>query len=128
MGFIRKALFIATGGLSGLVFKDNSKKKRVVKAAQKQRPKKPTKVTRPTARGAGRAKPQAARRARPQAARRAKPKAARRTPIAQTAGAVNGTAKELERLADLHGRGALTGEEFAAAKAKTLGTSMTSRE
>jgi hypothetical protein len=104
MGFIRKALFVATGGLSGLVFKDNSKKKQTAKAAEKQvRPKKQTKVTRPT----------------PKAARRPKPQAARTSTVV-------GTAKELERLADLHGRGALTGEEFAAAKAKILGTSLTS--
>ncbi len=41
--------------------------------------------------------------------------------VAQTAGAGNGTANELERLANLHVRGALTGDEFAAAKAKILG-------
>jgi hypothetical protein len=112
MGFIRKALLVATGGLSGLVFKDNSKMKRTAKAAEKQvRPKKQTKITRP--------KPQAARRPKPQAARRSKPQAARTS-------TVNGTANQLERLADLHGRGALSGEEFAAAKAKILGTSLAS--
>ena len=104
MGFMRKALLIATGGLSGLVFKDNSKMKRTATAAEKQvRPKKQTKITRP--------KPQAARRPKPQAARTS---------------TVNGTAKELERLADLQGRGALTDEEFAAAKAKILGTGLAS--
>jgi len=112
MGFMRKALLIATGGLSGLVFKDNSKMKRTATAAEKQvRPKKQTKITRP--------KPQAARRPKPQAARRPKRQAARTS-------TVNGTAKELERLADLQGRGALTDEEFAAAKAKILGTGLAS--
>ena len=42
---------------------------------------------------------------------------------AQTARAGSGTASELERLANLHGRGALTADEFAAAKAKILGIS-----
>jgi len=37
-------------------------------------------------------------------------------------GAGNGTSDELERISDLHVRGALTDEEFAAAKAKILGT------
>jgi hypothetical protein len=32
---MRKALFVATGGLSGLVFKDDSKKERTAKAAAK---------------------------------------------------------------------------------------------
>jgi hypothetical protein len=121
MGFTRKALFIATLGLSGLVLKDNSKKKPAAKATntakaakKKVRPKRQTKVTRPTTRAARRRKPQA---------RRPAPQAARTSTVAQTGGAGNGTAHELERLADLHARGALTDEEFAAAKAKILGTS-----
>ena len=110
MGFMRKALFVATAGLSGRVFKDNSKKERTAKAdAQRVRPRKQTKVTRP----------------KPQAARRAKPQAARRSTVAPIVGSGNGTTNELERLADLHVRGALTDEEFAAAKAKILGTSLT---
>ena len=110
MGFMRKALFVATLGLSGRVFKDNSKKERTAKAdAQRVRPRKQTKVTRP----------------KPQAARRAKPQAARRSTVAPIVGSGNGTTNELERLADLHVRGALTDEEFAAAKAKILGTSLT---
>ena len=129
MGFTRKALFIATLGLSGLVFKDNSKKKPATKATnrakaakKKVRPKRETKVARPTTRAARRPTPQAARRRKPQA-RRPAPQAASTSTVAQTGGAGSGTAYELERLADLHGRGALTGEEFAAAKAKILGTS-----
>jgi hypothetical protein len=94
MGFMRKALFVATFGVSGLVLKDNSKKTRTAKAPAKQARPKQTKTTRP----------------RPRTTRRATPRAA-------------GTTHELERLADLHGSDALTDEEFAAAKAKILGTS-----
>ena len=102
MGLMRKALFVATGGLSGLVFKDNSKKEPTVKAAGKQvRPRKRTKATRP------------------------KPQATRTSTVARTVGSGNGTTDELERLVRLHGRGALTDGEFAAAKAKILGTSLT---
>jgi hypothetical protein len=97
MGFIRKALFIATGGLSGLVFKDDSKSERTEKAAQVQvRARKQTKGKRSTTRT------------------RSSAATSRR-----------GTTAELERLADLRGRGALTDQEFAAAKAKILGTSLT---
>lgn len=110
MGFIRKALFVATAGLSGRVFKDNSKKERTAKAdAKRVRPRKQTKITRP----------------KPQAARRPKPQAARTSTVAPIVGSGNGTTNEVERLADLHERGALTDEEFAAAKAKILGTSLT---
>jgi hypothetical protein len=113
MGFMRKALFVATLGLSGRVFKDNSKKARTAKAdAQRVRPRKQTKVTRP----------------KPQAARRPKPQAARTSTVAPIVGSDNGATNELERLADLHVRSALTDEEFAAAKAKILGTSLTPHE
>ena len=141
MGLMRKALFVATGGLSGLVFKDKSKKERTVKAAGKQvRPRKRTKATRPKPRAArtsmvARPKPRAARtsmvaRPKPRAARtsmvaRPKPRAARTSTVARTVGSGNGTTNELERLVRLHGRGALTDGEFAAAKAKILGTSLT---
>jgi hypothetical protein len=134
---MRKALFVATAGLSGRVFKDNSKKERTAKAdAQRVRPRKQTNVTRPKPQAARRPKPQAARRPKPQAARRPKPQAARRpkpqaartSTVAPIIGSGNGTTNELERLADLHVRGALTDEEFAAAKAKILGTSLTPHE
>jgi Short C-terminal domain len=36
MGFMRKALFLGTGGASGMVIKANSKKERTAKAAEKQ--------------------------------------------------------------------------------------------
>jgi Short C-terminal domain len=123
-GFIRKALFVATAGLSGRVFKDNSKKQRTAKAdAKRVRPLKETKVKRPKPQAAPR-KPQAARRPKPQAAPR-KPQAARASTVAPIVGSGNGTTNELERLADLYGRGALTDEEFAAAKARILETSPT---
>jgi hypothetical protein len=110
MGLIRKVLFVATVGLSGRVFKDNSRKERAATAdAKRVRPRKQTKVTRP----------------KPQAARRPKPRAARTSTVAQTVASGDGTTNELERLADLHVRGALSDEEFAAAKAKILGTSVT---
>ena len=130
MGFMRKALFVATGGLSGLVFKDNSNKERTAKANEKQvRLQKQTKVTRRKVKAAPRPRTQAARRQTQaggtQAARRPKPQPARPSTVAPIVGAGNGTTIELERLADLHGRGALTNEEFAAAKAKILGTSLT---
>jgi Short C-terminal domain len=108
MALIRKALFVATIGLSGRVFKDSSKKELTAKAdAKRVRPRKQTKTTRP----------------KPQAARRPKPQAARTSTIAPIDGSANGTTNELERLADLHGRGSLTDAEFATAKAKILGTS-----
>jgi putative oligomerization/nucleic acid binding protein len=137
MGFIRKALFVATLGLSGRVLKDDSKKERTAKAdAQRVRPRKQTKVTRPKQtkvtrpkpQAARREKPQATRRAKPQAARRAKPEVARTSTLAPIVASGNGTSNELERIADLHVRGALTDEEFAAAKAKILGTSLTPHE
>jgi len=140
MGFTRKALFIATFGLSGLVFKDNSKKDRPAHAAKRRvRTKGQTKVTalkppaarrrepqaarRPRTQGAQRPKPPAARRPKTQAARRPKTQAQRASTVSRAAG--SGTASELERITELHGRGALTGEEFAAAKAKILGTNPT---
>jgi hypothetical protein len=112
MGFIRKALYVATLGLSGLVFKEDSKEKakkeRAVKAAEKQvRPRKQTK------RAAG---------GQTKRARRATPRAARTATAAQRTGSGNGAINELESLAGLHRSGALTDEEFAAAKAKMLGT------
>jgi len=146
MGFTRKALFVATFGLSGLVFKDNPKNEPPAKAAKRQvRSKRQTNVTalkppaarrrepqavrqpkaaqRPKAQAAGRPKPPAALRAKTPSARRPKTQTQRASTLAQTASAGNGTANELERIAELHRHGALTAEEFAAAKAKILGTS-----
>src|SRR5437879_9063200 len=108
MGFIRKALYIATFGLSGLVFKETPSPERADKPAGKQ--------TRPQAQAkAPRAKSQAARKRKAQATRASKAPQER---------SGNGTIRELERLADLHRRGELSDDEFAAGKSKLLGTSL----
>jgi len=90
---MRKALFIATWGLSGLVLKDDSKQQHIAKATDKRtRPKKQTKVTasrktarRPTSGAARRPISQSARRPTSQSARRPTTQAARR-PMAQETG------------------------------------------
>lgn len=47
MGFLRKGLFVASGGLSGAAgIKANSKKERTAKAAEAQLRQRKTKVTR----------------------------------------------------------------------------------
>ena len=94
MGFMRKALFLGTGGLSGVAgVKANSKKDRTAKAAEKQL----------------RLQKQA---------RRAGQRPVRTATSTRAAG---GPAAELERLAKLHASGALTAQEFAVAKARVLG-------
>jgi hypothetical protein len=112
MGFIRKALYIATFGLSGLVFKETPSPERTEKPASKQ------------ARSATQAKATQAKatRAKSQAARKRKAKATRASKAPQPARSSNGTLQELERLADLHRRGSLSDDEFAAAKSELLGT------
>ena len=110
MGFIRKALYIATFGLSGLVFKETPSPERAQKPAEKQM------------RSQTRAK---APRAKSQAVRKRKARATRASKAPQAARSANGTINELERLADLHRRGVLGDDEFAAAKSKLLGTSLT---
>jgi hypothetical protein len=111
MGVVRKALFIATFGLSGFVLKDNSKKQRAAQpAAKRARP----------------AQAKAARTQKAQSARRSKPKSARTG--ARAKASANGTAGELEMLAKLHNERALTDVEFAAGKAKILGISQPPRE
>jgi hypothetical protein len=99
MGFMRKALFVGTGGLSGMAgVRANSKKERTAKAAEKQvRLQKQTRVARPTR---------------------------TTSTVARTVRSGDHTASELERLAALHGRGALTDAEFSAAKGKLLGTQL----
>jgi putative oligomerization/nucleic acid binding protein len=107
IGLMRKALFVMTGGLSGLVFKDDSKKQRMANAAQKRaRPGREPKATRP----------------KPRPARRPKQRAARTSPAAKTMASGNGTTNALERIAKMHRQGVLTDEEFAAAKERILGT------
>lgn len=121
---MRKALFIATWGLSGLVLKDNSKQEHIAKATERQaRPKKQTKIARPRQRTARRPTAQAARRTKPAA-----PRMAGTSAVAKEVGSGRGTTNELERLAILHGRGALTSEEFSIAKAKILATGPASHE
>ena len=108
MGFIRKALYIATFGLSGLVFKETTSPQRTQKPAAKQK----------------RSQPQArATRAKSQAARKRKAQTTRASKAPRAAPSGNGTLPELERLVDLHRRGAISDGEFAAAKSKLLGTS-----
>jgi Short C-terminal domain len=51
-----------------------------------------------------------------------KPRSVRAKTAAKQARPANGTTSELERLAKLHAGGALSSEEFAAAKARILGT------
>ncbi len=153
MGVIRKALSVATLGLSGRVFKDDTKKKRTAKANAHQvraRKRQQTKATPAKPRATRRrkapatraklqapqrakaqataGKPQATRRAKPQATRRAKPQATHTSTVAPIVGAGSGTSDELGRIADLHLRGALTDEEFAAAKAKILGMQLSASE
>ena len=109
MGFIRKALYIATFGLSGLVFKETTSPERTEKpAAKKMRSQTRAKATR----------------AKSQAARKRKAQATRASKAPQAARSSNGTIHELERLAGLHRRGALGDDEFAAAKSKLLGTTL----
>jgi putative oligomerization/nucleic acid binding protein len=109
MGLIRKALYIATFGLSGLVFKETPSPERTEKPAPKQM----------RSRTQAKATP-----AKSQAARKRKAQATRASTAPQAARSGNGTIRELERLADLHRRGGLSDDEFAAAKSKLLGTSL----
>ncbi len=136
MGLIRKALSIATVGLSDRLFEDDSKRGRTAKSkATRGRTQKQRKVTRskPRARPKPKARPKAAPRRKPRARPEpvsAEPQALRTSAPAASSALAPGesTINELERLADLHSRGALTSEEFAVAKAKILGTSPTPRE
>lgn len=118
MGIIRRALLISTGGLAGLVLPEASPPR------ARARPSKPQR-----ARKAAAAKPRASAQPKPQTASRttktkAKPKRQATRPVPSMAASVRdeGTAYELERVATLHRDGALTVIEFAAAKAKILGT------
>ncbi len=137
MGFIRKALSVGTAGLSDRIFEDDSKKGRAAKTeAKRGRTQKQKKVTRAKPqtqrrsqarrKSQARPKPQARPKRQPQA--RPVPHAVRTSAAPATVAAGDGTINELERLADLRARGALTNEEFTVAKAKILGTSLTARE
>jgi hypothetical protein len=106
IGLIRKALFIATFGLSGLVFKEPAKKERTAKAGEKP--------------AAAKKQPKA-KAAKARSSQRRKARTARTSATAKTVASSNGATTELERLAKLHRQGALSDEEFAAAKIKILG-------
>lgn len=93
---MRKALFLSTGGLSGVAVRANSKKERTAKAAEKQ--------------------------VRLQRQPRAQPVPAS-SPWSASSVLDTATlriAGELGRVATLHKEGALTDDEFATAKAKIL--------
>jgi len=161
MGLMRKAMFIGSLGMSGLVFKDDSKKEPAGKHSAEMNGAGKIKVSAATKAAGGKSaarKKTSAKRAKPQttahantqttarantqtterAKTQAKAKAstgkAKRQPqaaraadppqrAANAAPPSSGTASELERLAYLHRGGALTNQEFAAAKAKILATS-----
>lgn len=115
MGFMRKALFVSTGGLSGVAgVKANSKKERTAKAAEKQ-----LRIQKQQLRAAKIA-------ARSQTSSHQQPQPTRVTSAVSTSqnpAATNPSlATELERLAALHETGALSNEEFAAAKGRLLGS------
>lgn len=119
MGFMRKALFVSTGGLSGVAgVKANSKKERTAKAAEKQ-----LRLQRQQLRAA-----ESAARAQKSAARtlsRQQPEPVDATSAPSTpqhpSTANPSLAAELEKITVLHRDGALSDEEFAAAKARLLG-------
>lgn len=92
MGFTRKALFLATGGLSGLAIKANSAKERTARAAEKQ-----VRLQRQLLKANHGTSPV--------------PQSPRTSDIAS----------EIIALADLHKRGTLTDGEFAAARDRILG-------
>lgn len=147
MGFMRKALFLGTGGLSGAAgIKANSKKERTAKAAEKQlRLQKQMLKAQQAATGQTTVRQTAAQPAAaplynvrcpscsemvrlPAGERLRCPKCKARMwvrPTVNQSAAIRqvpakDTTTELERLATLHTSGALTDEEFAAAKAKVL--------
>ena len=141
MGLLRKALVVSTGGLAGLVLKESSPARgtaksaprparargsRSVKQGAKATRQSTAKAARPAAaKAAAKARRPAAAKAAPRPAAKVEPAPAATAPVTareRAPAAGSGTIGELERLADLHGRGALTGAEFAAAKAKILGT------
>jgi hypothetical protein len=127
---MRKALFVSTGGMSRVVgVRTNSKKERIAKALEKQnrmmmRPARTTSqqaaplhtVTCPSCSatvhlpfGDNQRCPSCQ-----------KPIRVFPTPLNSPAPTANDSVGDLERLAKLHASGALTNEEFAAAKAKIL--------
>jgi len=122
MALIHKALFIATGGLSGWFFKEDPKEESKAKAAPaRARAAKPANAARPKARATQQAKPKVTATAKSATKTKTTAKAkAKRARAKATAKA--STARELKGLVKLHEQGALSAEEFAAAKAKVIGT------
>ena len=125
MGFLRKAAFVSTGGMSGLVIKANSKKERTAKAMEKQ-----VKLQKQAVRAQQRVAHQQSVAARQQAhaVQDTRTLPATPTPVSLVGGSsaqvTPGTepfiADELRKLADLQQSGVLTEEEFEAQKAKLL--------
>lgn len=101
MGFLRKTVRVATrvttGGLTGGPINAYSKKERIMRAAEGRNTRKRSATPPP----------------RPAAKTPAAPAPVRRP---------SSVADELAKLAGLHASGALTDDEFAAAKARLLGT------
>lgn len=120
MGLVRKALFIGTAGLSDVLLGEEKKERpaarRAAKTATAQAPAKRSKRTTAASKARSRTTAKAA----PE--RTAPPAPAPAPPVAASAAA--STIGELERLAELHGKGALTAEEFSAAKARILGIAL----
>jgi|SRR5665213_463317 len=120
MGFIRKALIIGTGGVAPV--KANSAKERAAKAAEKQvrLQQQALRAARaPTARPQPSVSSTSALDSPGRMGRAARRAAREGTGSPETPGGGD-IAGELARLADLHKQGALTDEEFAAAKAKIV--------
>jgi hypothetical protein len=131
MGFLRKALFVSTGGVSGLVVGLNSKTERIARATEQQ----VRIAAADSARRAAEAKRIAdtadleARFRAADSARRASE--ARSTAVQMQRQASQAqppqpvqrlsTSAEIERLAGLYREGLLTDEEFRAAKRKVIG-------
>jgi hypothetical protein len=118
MGFMRKALFVSTGGLSGVAgVKANSKKERAAKAAEKQLrlQKQQLKAAKSAARAQSATQTTSHQQPQPM-----QPTSTVSTPQ-NPAPANPSLAAELERLAALHRDGALSDEEFATAKGRLLG-------
>ena len=107
MGFLRKALFVGTGGASGLVVKANSKKERTAKALEQQ--------SRLMTRGDGVGRNVVAPNGNSQRPERA-------TSPLEPVFVTFSLADELAKIASLHDQGALDDEEFDAAKQQLLGS------
>lgn len=124
MGIIRKALIISTGGLAGLVLPEEATRS---SGASRPAAKAKAKAASATARPARQSMPPSAKQATKKSAPRRKPQAKPSRTMAETAQR-EGTAYELERIANLRREGALSEMEFAAAKAKILGMEMKAPE